>query len=82
MHIRVFHGRPFPVTPHPWRKCHCEYRLPACQKTIHQAWLRKPVAREAFDLFREGLKRLFDRIDQGEPKEHMKRIVADFLTEV
>jgi hypothetical protein len=25
-------------------------------------WLRKPVAREAFDLFREGLKRLFDRI--------------------
>ena len=52
------------------------------EKTVHRAWLRKPVAREAFDLFREGLKRLFDRIDQGESEEHLKRIVADFLTEV
>jgi hypothetical protein len=34
--------------------------LPA-EKTVHRAWLRKPVAREAFDLFREGLKR-HDRI--------------------
>jgi hypothetical protein len=51
------------------------------EKTVHRAWLRKPVAREAFDLFREGLKRLFDRIDQGESEEHLKRIVADFLTE-
>ena len=52
------------------------------EKTVHRAWLRKPVAREALDLFREGLKRLFDRIDQGESEEHLKRIVADFLTEV
>ncbi|MCX5821401.1 MAG: hypothetical protein NT047_16075 [Deltaproteobacteria bacterium] len=51
------------------------------EKTVHRAWLRKPVAREAFDLFREGLKRLFDRIDQGE-SEHLKRIIADFFTEV
>jgi len=52
------------------------------EKTVHRAWLRKPVAREAFDLFREGLKRLFGRIDQGESEEHLKRIIADFLTEV
>ena len=52
------------------------------EKAVHRAWLRRPVAREALDLFREGLKRLFDRIDQGESEEHLKRIVADFLTEV
>ena len=52
------------------------------EKSVHRAWLRKPVAREAFDLFRKGLKRLFDRIDRGESEEHLKRIVADFLTEV
>ena len=41
------------------------------EKTVHRAWLRKPVARDAFDLFREGLKRLFDRIDQGDADERI-----------
>ena len=68
----------------PWRLIHGENAtvnivcLPV-EKAVHRAWLRKPVAREAFDLFREGLKRLFDRIDQGESEEPLKRIVADFL---
>ena len=47
--------------------------------SLNKAFRKTSLKRDQIELFKENLKRLFDRINEQESEEHLKNIVSDFL---
>ena len=47
--------------------------------SLNKAFRKTSLKRDQIELFKENLKRLFDRINELESEEHLKNIVSDFL---
>jgi len=50
--------------------------------SLNKAYRKTSLMRDRVETFKNGFKRLFDRINEKESEEHLKNIVADFLKEV
>ncbi len=48
-------------------------------KSLNKAYLRQSLKRDQIELFKDNLKRMFERIRTDEHEEHLKNIVSDFL---
>jgi adenine-specific DNA-methyltransferase len=47
--------------------------------SLNKAYRKTSLKRNQIELFKENLKRLFDRFNKHESEEHLKNIVSDFL---
>ena len=47
--------------------------------SLNKAFRKTSLKRDQIELFKENLKRLFNRINELESEEHLKNIVSDFL---
>ena len=47
--------------------------------SLNKAFRKTSLKRDQIELFKENLKRLFDRFNEQESEEHLKNIVSDFL---
>ncbi|MCY7357523.1 MAG: class I SAM-dependent DNA methyltransferase, partial [Rudanella sp.] len=56
-----------------------QLRKPA--QALNKAYAKQSISQERFDVFRQALARLFDRLDETESEEHQKNIVAGFLND-